>query len=163
MRTVIQRVARASVSVDGKVVGSISRGLLALVGCEARDTDKDAAWTADKIANLRVFEDQEGKMNLAVRDLTPPPLPAGEVAEPREAGGGMPGILVIPNFTVAGDAQKGRRPGFDNAMRPELAAPMFDRVGDLIAATGLHVERGVFRAPVLPAWDGQAVTHSLLF
>lgn len=135
MRTVIQRVSRASVSVDGVVVGSISRGLVALVGCETRDAEKDAAWTADKIANLRVFEDAEGKMNLAVRDLP------GEDGER--------GVLLIPNFTVAGDAQKGRRPSFDNAMRPELAGPMFDRVAELVAAQGLRVQRGVFRAHML--------------
>jgi D-tyrosyl-tRNA(Tyr) deacylase len=133
MRTVIQRVARARVVVEGRVVGEIGRGLLALVSCEARDTEKDAAWTAEKVANLRVFEDAAGKMNLAVNDL------------PDEGRG----VLLVPNFTVAGDAQKGRRPSFDNAMRPELAGPLFERVALLTAAQGVRVATGVFRAHML--------------
>ena len=133
MRTVIQRVARARVTVEGRTVGEIGRGLLALVGCEARDTEKDAAWTAEKIAHLRVFEDPAGKMNLSVHDLADPDR----------------GILLVPNFTVAGDAQKGRRPSFDHAMRPELASPLFDRVAQLTAAQGVRVATGTFRAHML--------------
>lgn len=137
MRAVIQRVLKASVRVDGAVVGEIGRGLLALVGCELRDTDQDVAWMADKIANLRVFEDTAGKMNLALRDLPPGDLPSD---------GPAPGLLLVPNFTVAGEAQKGRRPSFDNAMRPELAGPMFERLAHAAAAQGVRVATGVFRA-----------------
>lgn len=134
MRAVIQRVTRAAVTVDKQIVGEIGQGLLALVGCFTTDTDRDVAWMADKIANLRIFEDAAGKMNLPVKDLDP---------------ARNPGILVVPNFTVAGDAQKGRRPSFDAAMRPELAGPMFDRLCATISGHGVRVATGVFRAEML--------------
>src|SRR5262245_21529179 len=97
MRTVIQRVSRASVHVEGREVGAIGRGRLVLAGIERDDTERDLNWTAEKLVKLRIFEDAAGKMNLAVGDV----------------GGG---ILLVPNFTVAGNAQKGRRPSFDSAM-----------------------------------------------
>jgi D-aminoacyl-tRNA deacylase len=127
MRCVVQRVSSASVSVGGSVVAQIERGLLVLVGIEAADTDQDLAWLADKVPNLRVFEDGAGKMNLSVKD----------------AGGS---VLLVPNFTVAGDARKGRRPSFDGAMRPEHAEPVFQRLAGAIAAAGVPVQSGVFRA-----------------
>lgn len=134
MRCVVQRVSRAAVDVDGRVVASISRGLVALVGVEQSDTPTDLAWTADKLAHLRIFEDAAGKMNLAVSDL-------------RDASGAPVGaILLVPNFTVAGDARKGRRPSFDNAMRPELAEPFFAQLAVAVAAHGVAVQTGVFRA-----------------
>ncbi len=127
MRAVVQRVSSASVSVNGEVVGAISRGLLLLVGVEVSDTGAEAAWLAEKAANLRIFEDAEGKMNLSVKDV-----------------GGA--VLLVPNFTVAGDARKGRRPSFDNAMRPEQAEPLFGRLVEAVRAQGVPVETGVFRA-----------------
>lgn len=127
MRAVVQRVASASVDVDGKRVAEIGRGLLVLAGIEAADTETDAAWLADKLAHLRIFEDPSGKMNLSVIDT---------------AGA----LLLVPNFTVAGDARKGRRPGFDNAMRPETAEPMFAHLAQLAAAHGAPVQTGIFRA-----------------
>ncbi len=127
MRAVVQRVSSASVSVNGELVGAISRGLLLLVGVEVSDTGAEAAWLAEKAANLRIFEDAEGKMNLSVKDV-----------------GGA--VLLVPNFTLAGDARKGRRPSFDNAMRPEQAEPLFGRLVEAVRAQGVPVETGVFRA-----------------
>lgn len=126
MRAVVQRVSSASVAVGGRVVASIGRGLLVLVGLEAADTGAQAAWLADKAANLRIFEDAVGKMNLSVQDV-------------------QGAILLVPNFTVAGDARKGRRPSFDNAMRPELAEPLFQGLAAAVRALGVPVETGVFR------------------
>lgn len=138
MRAVIQRVLEASVTVHGERVAAISKGLVALVGIEATDTPKDRAFIADKIVNLRVFEDTAGKMNLSLLDLA-------------AAGGsdaGRPGLLFVPNFTVAGDARKGRRPSFDNAMKPDLSEAEFARiVADVRAiGAGLDVKTGIFRA-----------------
>lgn len=127
MKAVVQRVSSASVTVDGATAGAIQAGLLVLVGCVAADTNADLTWMADKLANLRIFSDDAGKMNRSVRDI---------------AGG----ILLIPNFTLAGDASKGRRPSFDGAMPPEPAAAMFNQLCTSIAALGVPVEHGVFRA-----------------
>jgi len=127
MKAVVQRVSAASVTVDGRAVATIGRGLLVLLGIEAGDTKAELAWMAEKVANLRVFADGEGKMNLSVKD-------AGWA------------VLLVPNFTVAGDARKGRRPSFDNAMRPELAEPMFAQVAAAVQAQGVAVQTGVFRA-----------------
>jgi len=132
MKAVIQRVTRSTVEVGGSIVGSTGRGLVALVGIEQADAEAELAWMAEKLANLRIFEDAAGKMNLSVKDLSP----AGE-------------ILLVPNFTVAGDARKGRRPSFDNAMRPELAEPYFARLVEAVRGQGVVVQTGVFRAHML--------------
>lgn len=134
MRSVIQRVERAEVRVhtaEGvRLAGAIRTGLLVLQGVEARDTDADAAWTASKIAGLRVFEDSEGKMNLGLAEV--------------DAGGA--GVLLVPNFTVAGSAAKGRRPDFTNAMKPPRAEHLFETVRDHLRAASIPVETGVFGA-----------------
>lgn len=127
MRCVIQRAAEASVRVDEREVARVGLGLVVLVGIVADDADADLEWTADKLAGLRIFADEDGKMNRSALDV-----------------GGA--ILLVPNFTLAGDARKGRRPSFDQAMHPDRAAPMFERLGTLLAGAGLRVERGVFRA-----------------
>lgn len=127
MKAVVQRVESASVEVDGRVVGAIGTGLLVLVGIEAGDVDDDVRWLADKLANLRIFEDDAGRMNRSVLDV-----------------GGA--VLLVPNFTVAGDARKGRRPSFDSAMAPGAAEPMFVALVGALRATGVGVESGVFRA-----------------
>jgi len=127
MRSIVQRVSSARVEVSGAVVGEIAQGLLVLVGIESADTDADLAWTADKIAHLRIFEDDAGKMNRSVLDV-------------------RGSVLLVPNFTLAGDARKGRRPSFDNAMRPELSAPAFDALASRVRALGAPVATGVFRA-----------------
>jgi D-aminoacyl-tRNA deacylase len=130
MKAVVQRTSGASVEVEGRVVGAIGAGLVVLLGIEAGDTGADRAWMAEKIANLRIFEDAAEKMNLSVRDV----------------GGG---VLLVPNFTVAGDARKGRRPSYDNAMRPQESEAEFGRVAQAlreVAGEGVRVETGVFRA-----------------
>lgn len=130
MRALVQRVARASVTVDGRVTGAIERGLLVLLGATHADGADEAAWLATKLAGLRVFPDDEGKMN---RDV-------------REAGGAA---LVVPQFTLYGDARRGRRPEFTAAARPEVAEPLFERFCTALAGEGVRVERGVFRVHML--------------
>ncbi|MFN8445830.1 MAG: D-aminoacyl-tRNA deacylase [Caldilineaceae bacterium] len=127
MRAVIQRVSEASVTVEGTVVGQIGRGFLVLLGIAHSDTGAEALFLARKIAGLRVFEDGEGKMNLALGDV----------------GGGL---LAVSQFTLYGDTRKGRRPSFIDAARPEQAEPLYRRFCELAAAEGIKVERGIFQA-----------------
>ena len=122
MRAVVQRVSSASVTVEGERVASIGRGLLVLLGVRAGDGEEQADKVARKLAALRVFEDDGGKMNLSVRDV------GGE-------------LLVVSNFTVYGDASRGNRPAFVDAARPEAAEPLVERVRDALDAQG-----GVFGA-----------------
>jgi len=140
MILVIQRVTSATVvaHIEGAppTRATIGPGLLVLVGILTTDTEADLAWCAAKIADLRIFEDAAGKMNLSVRDM----LAA------REAGAVPGGVMLVPSFTLAADASKGRRPSFDRAMRPELAQPMFERFAALVAQQGVPVATGVFRA-----------------
>jgi D-tyrosyl-tRNA(Tyr) deacylase len=127
MRVVLQRVSRARVTVEGRVTGEIGRGLLLLAGFTDGDTDDTLAWMADKVVELRIFPDDEGKMNRSVR----------------EVGGGL---LVVSQFTLYGDTRKGRRPSFIDAARPEIAIPLYERFVDLLRATGLSVGTGEFGA-----------------
>jgi D-tyrosyl-tRNA(Tyr) deacylase len=127
MKVVLQRVARASVSVDGDVVGRIGRGFCLLVGFTHADGEAEVEWMADKIAGLRLFPDEEGKMN---RDL-------------REAGGSF---LVVSQFTLYGDVAKGRRPSFNEAARPGQAIPLYESFCAALAARGFEVETGRFGA-----------------
>ena len=127
MRLVVQRVTRASVTVDGEVTGKIGRGYMVLVGAEVGDTEADARLCADKLAGLRVFVDDEGKMNRSVLDV------GGE-------------ILLVSQFTLLGDARHGRRPSFIAAARPEVAEPLLETMKAMLEEKGLHVETGRFRA-----------------
>lgn len=127
MRAVIQRVSSASVVVDDQTVGEIGRGLLILLGVGHADTDREAAWMADKITNLRIFEDGAGKMNLSVQ----------------EVGGAL---LVVSQFTLLADCRRGRRPSFTEAAPPEQADRLYQAVVERIRAMGLGVETGVFQA-----------------
>jgi D-tyrosyl-tRNA(Tyr) deacylase len=127
VRAVVQRVSEASVLVDGAVTGSVGAGHCVLVGVGQADTEDDARWLADKVADLRIFQDEEGKMNRSVLD----------------AGGG---VLAVSQFTLFGDARKGTRPGFTDAARPEVAQPLYARFCDELRARGLPVGEGVFRA-----------------
>ncbi len=127
MRALVQRVDGARVTVEGRASGAIGAGLLVLLGATHADRDADADWLARKVAGLRVFADDAGHMN---RDV-------------REAGGA---VLVVPQFTLYGDARRGRRPDFVQAARPEQAEPLFERFCATLAGEGVPVERGVFRA-----------------
>lgn len=127
MRVVIQRVSRASVRVDGTTVGAIGRGFVVLAGFAPNDSESALAWMAEKVAGLRVFGDAEGKMNLPLSDV----------------GGG---VLVISQFTLYGDASKGRRPSFVGAAPPDVAERLYGRFVELLRAQGLTVETGRFGA-----------------
>jgi D-tyrosyl-tRNA(Tyr) deacylase len=127
VRACIQRVSEASVTVAGSVIGKIDRGLVVLLGVAHQDTEEDARYLADRVAGLRVFEDDEGKMNRSLQDI-----------------GGA--VLAISQFTLYGDCRKGRRPSFTRAAPPELAETLYER---FVAAVGVHrirIETGQFRA-----------------
>lgn len=126
MRSVIQRVTQAGVSVSGNTVGSIGKGLLVLLGVKRGDTEADADYMADKIIKLRIFEDEKGKMNRAVRDVQ------GE-------------ILCVSQFTLLGDARGQNRPGFTQAEEPERANMLYERVCERMRSQGVKVETGIFR------------------
>ena len=126
MRCVIQKVTHASVTVDGEVVGKIADGFMVLVGAQEGDTEADARYCAEKISGLRVFEDENDKMNLSLADV----------------GGG---VLLVSQFTLLADARHGRRPDFIQAARPEIAEPLCETVKALIEGKGIRVETGRFR------------------
>jgi D-tyrosyl-tRNA(Tyr) deacylase len=127
MRAVLQRVESASVAVDGRVVGVIGRGMLVLLGVAAGDEVQDADWMARKLAEVRIFPDDEGRFNRAVTEI------AGEA-------------LVVSQFTLLGDTRRGRRPGFTAAAPPDLAAPLVERVVALLRQHGVPAQTGVFGA-----------------
>ncbi len=126
MRLVIQRVLESSVCVDGNVVGSIGPGFMVLCGVEDGDTAEDVRYCIDKTVNLRIFEDEAGKMNRSILD----------------AGGE---ILAISQFTLHGDVRHGRRPSFIRAARPETAVPLYDAYCNGLREAGVHVETGIFQ------------------
>lgn len=127
MRVVIQRVSEASVTVDNAIVGSISKGYMLLIGIDENDETQDADWLVQKILNLRVFGDEEGKLNRSVMDIQ------GE-------------ILCVSQFTLIADYKKGNRPSFIKAAKPDKAIPLFEYFKTEISKSGLKVESGVFGA-----------------
>lgn len=128
MRAVVQRVKKASVTIDGQIVSEISQGLLILVGVGNNDTTADADYLAEKIAELRIFGDDAGKMNLSVKDIK------GE-------------LLAVSQFTLFGDCRKGRRPSFSDSARPELARPLYEYFVEKLSETAsADVKTGVFAA-----------------
>jgi D-tyrosyl-tRNA(Tyr) deacylase len=127
MRVVLQRVSRASVSIDGRTAGAIGRGFCLLVGLTHADAEATVDWMAEKVAGLRLFPDADGKMNLGLDEV------GGEV-------------LVISQFTLYGDTAKGRRPSFIDAARPETAIPLYERFVGALRARGLEVATGEFGA-----------------
>ena len=127
MKAVIQRVSEANVKVDGNIVGEISKGLLLLIGIDEEDEKKDADWLVQKILSLRIFGDEEGKLNRSVMDISG-------------------GILCISQFTLIADYKKGNRPSFIKAAKPEKAIPLFDYFKTEISKSGLKTESGIFGA-----------------
>ena len=127
MRVVVQRVAHASVTIDGDIVGHIGRGLLILVGIQASDGSTEISFLADKLVNLRIFPDDDDKMNRSLLDI------GGE-------------LLVVSQFTLYGDCRKGRRPSFIDAAGPDHAIPIYERFVEQLRASGLKVETGRFGA-----------------
>ena len=127
MRAIIQRVSRASVEVEGKIVGKIDRGLLVLLGVAKTDDDSAADYLAEKIAGLRIFEDPDGKMNLSVKEING-------------------AVLAVSQFTLFGDVRRGKRPSFDSAAPPDLARRLYEYFVERIRAHGLRCETGVFQA-----------------
>ena len=127
MRVLLQRVSRAEVRVGGRVTGAIGRGFLLFVGLTHADSEAQVAWMAEKVIGLRLFGDADGKMNLGLEDV----------------GGSL---LVVSQFTLYGDAQKGRRPSFIDAARPELAVPLYDSFVTMLRERGARVETGEFGA-----------------
>ncbi|MBO8172628.1 MAG: D-tyrosyl-tRNA(Tyr) deacylase [Bacillaceae bacterium] len=127
MRVVVQRAKDAAVTVEGETVGKIDHGLVLLVGITHDDDEQDVAFVADKVANLRIFEDEAGKMNLSLLDV-----------------GGA--VLSVSQFTLYGDCRKGRRPNFMNAARPEQAEPLYEAFNEKLREKGIEVQTGVFGA-----------------
>lgn len=127
MRSILQRVTHASVEVDGNIIGEIGNGLLILLGVSDSDTDADLKYIADKALNLRIFSDENDKMNLSVKDIN------GE-------------ILVVSQFTLYGDCRKGRRPSFDSAGKPDYANEMYEKFIEYCIESGLKVQHGIFGA-----------------
>lgn len=127
MRAVVQRVNHAGVLVDNASVGAIGRGLLVLLGVHSLDTVNDAGWMAEKIVNLRIFDDQNGKMNLSLLDI----------------GGSL---LVVSQFTLYGDCRKGRRPSWSEAAQPELAQSLYKDFVEIVRKKGITTQTGIFQA-----------------
>ena len=127
MKAVVQRVKQTTLFVDGELISKIPFGLTVFLGIKTGDTEKEGAYIAKKIAGLRIFEDENGKMNLSVKDV------GGEV-------------LLISQFTLYGDASHGNRPSFTLAERPERAEPLYELVADMLASQGVTVKKGVFGA-----------------
>ena len=130
MRAVVQRVKEADVSVDNQITGSINKGLMVLLGVEDGDTEADALYMADKITGIRIFEDEEGKMNLSIKDV----------------GGD---ILAVSQFTLLGDVRKGKRPSFSKAARPDEANRLYRHFINLIEERDVKTQEGVFQAEML--------------
>ena len=130
MRALLQRVSQASVSVEGKTIGKIGPGLVILIGAESEDTEEDVRYLTDKIIELRIFSDPDGKFNLSIQDIS------GE-------------ILVVSQFTLLANTRKGRRPSFTSAASPELAESLIEKFIESVRANGLKVETGQFQQHML--------------
>jgi len=143
MRCVIQRVSRAKVTVDDRVIGKINLGILALIGIGLEDDQKDVLWLADKILGLRIFEDEEGKMNLSLNEVN------GE-------------LLLVSQFTLFGDCRKGKRPSFSDAAPPHMAKELFEELVRTLRDSGIKVETGEFQANMDVALINQGPVTILL-
>lgn len=127
MRVVLQRVTRASVSVENNLVGKINKGLLILLGITHTDSEEDVKWIVNKISGLRIFPDENGKMNKSIEDVN------GE-------------ILLVSQFTLYGDSKKGRRPSFIDAAKPDIAIPLYEKVIEAIKIKNINIATGIFGA-----------------
>jgi D-tyrosyl-tRNA(Tyr) deacylase len=127
MRVVLQRVTRASVSVENKIIGKINKGLLILLGITHTDNEQDVKWIVNKISGLRIFSDENGKMNKSIEDVN------GE-------------ILLVSQFTLYGDSKKGRRPSFIDAAKPDIAIPLYEKVIEAIKIKNINITTGIFGA-----------------
>lgn len=130
MRAVVQRVTRASVSVDNQIVGKIDKGIVILLGVGNGDNLEDAKYLAEKCVNLRIFSDDDGKMNLSLLDV------GGEA-------------LIISQFTLYGDCRRGRRPSYSDSAAPDVAKELYEKFIELVQSYGVHVETGIFAADML--------------
>jgi len=130
MRAVVQRVAKAKVTIQGIVAGEIGKGLLVLLGIGVLDSEKDIEYLVDKIVNLRIFEDENGKMNISLKDV----------------GGDL---LVVSQFTLYGDCRKGKRPSFDSAAPSQVAERLYNMFLERCKASGIRVESGKFQAMMM--------------
>ena len=130
MKAVIQRVSKASVEVNGQILGTVKMGLVVLLGVKTGDTEADAAYLANKIINLRIFGDSDGKFNLSALDV-------------------KAGILAISQFTLYGDCRKGRRPSFTHAAHPDISEPLYNKFVEFLNKSGLIVQQGQFGAHML--------------
>lgn len=143
MRAVVQRVCHCTVTVEGRITGSIDAGLLVYLGVGRNDTEKELRWICDKVVNLRIFTDAAGKMSLSVRDT---------------AGG----ILVVSQFTLYGDAREGRRPSYTEAADPATARALYERSLALLGESGLRVEAGEFQASMEVSYTNMGPVTILL-
>ena len=143
MKLIVQRVRSASVKVDDKIVGEIGKGLMTLVGFTHTDTPETVKYLADRAVKLRIFEDENGKMNRSLLDVN----------------GAM---LIVSQFTLYGDTVHGRRPGFDAAAKPDLAIPLYEQFIEEVKAFGVNVDTGIFGAEMLVALENDGpVTFTL--
>ncbi|MDK2820155.1 MAG: D-aminoacyl-tRNA deacylase [Clostridia bacterium] len=143
MRAVVQRVKKASVTVDDRKIGVIEKGLVVFLGIADDDGEADVKYIVDKVSNLRIFSDSEGKMNLSVRDVK------GE-------------ILAVSQFTLYGDCRKGRRPSFSSAAPPDKALKLYNQFVERLASEGLRVATGRFQADMLVSLDNDGPVTMLL-
>lgn len=130
MRAVVQRVKKSRVTVEGKITGEINKGVMVLLGVGQEDSSQDIDYLAEKIINLRIFEDNNGKMNLSLLDV------GGE-------------LLVVSQFTLYGDCRKGRRPGYDKAARPDMAKELYGSFVEKCSSYGVNTQTGIFQAEML--------------
>ncbi|PNH22321.1 D-aminoacyl-tRNA deacylase [Megasphaera hutchinsoni] len=143
MRAVVQRTLSSQVTSEGVVTGAIKRGLTVLLGVAPDDDERDVAYMVDKLVHMRIFEDEQGKMNISVQDI-------------------QGSILVISQFTLYGDLRHGRRPGFTGAAPPEVADKWYQRLIDALRATGLTVETGKFQTEMLVTLENDGPVTILL-